>query len=157
MPRNFFSVTATLVLICCSSAWLNASEQTTPKTPREEQMIREVLELERHAKEASIHNDTKFTEQALAENYIAIGPLGTVVTKSDMVDVRRRSKLHYEFIDVSEMVVRIYGYTAVVTAKAEVKGSDFGEDFSGPYRYTRVWVKQNGAWRAVAYQATVTQ
>jgi len=93
----------------------------------------------------------------LADNYIAIGPLGTVVTKSDMVDVRRRSKLHYELIDVSEMVVRIYGKTAVVTAKAEVKGNDFGEDFSGPYRYTRVWVKQNGAWHAVAYQATVTR
>jgi hypothetical protein len=157
MHRNFFSVTATLVLVCCASAALNASEQVVPKVPHEDQMIREVLELERHAKEASIHNDTKFTEQALAENYIAIGPLGTVLTKSDMVDVRRRSKLHYEFIDVTEIVVRIYGDTAVVTAKAEVKGSDFGEDFSGPYRYTRVWVKNHGAWRAVSYQATVTQ
>ncbi len=156
MPRNLFSLAAIFVLICLSVE-VSAAARTTQKNPREEQMIREVLELERHAKEASIHNDTKFTEQALADNYIAIGPLGTVVTKSDMVDVRRRSKLHYEFIDVSEMVVRIYGETAVVTAKAEVKGSDFGEDFSGPYRYTRVWVKQNGAWRAVAYQATVTQ
>ena len=155
MPRTF-PITAILILMSCSM-WLSASERTQQKNPREEQMIREVLDLERHAKEASIHNDTKFTEQALADNYIAIGPLGTVVTKSDMVDVRRRSKLHYEFIELSEMVVRIYGETAVVTAKAEVKGSDFGEDFSGPYRYTRVWVKQNGAWRAVAYQATVTQ
>ena len=155
MPRKLFLVALIAGLSC--SRWLSASERTQMKNPREEQMIREVLELERHAKEASIHNDTKFTEQALAENYIAIGPLGTVVTKSDMVDVRRRSKLHYEFIDVTEMVVRIYGETAVVTAKAEVKGSDFGEDFSGPYRYTRVWVKQNGTWRAVAYQATVTQ
>jgi len=155
MPRKLFLVALIVCLSC--SLWLSASERTQMKNPREEQMIREVLELERHAKEASIHNDTKFTEQALAENYIAIGPLGTVVTKSDMVDVRRRSKLHYEFIDVTEMVVRIYGETAVVTAKAEVKGSDFGEDFSGPYRYTRVWVKQNGTWRAVAYQATVTQ
>lgn len=155
MPRKLFLVA--LIVFCSCSLWLSASERTQMKNPREEQMIREVLELERHAKEASIHNDTKFTEQALAENYIAIGPLGTVVTKSDMVDLRRRSKLHYEFIDVTEMVVRIYGETAVVTAKAEVKGSDFGEDFSGPYRYTRVWVKQNGTWRAVAYQATVTQ
>jgi hypothetical protein len=155
MPRKLFLVALIVCLSC--SLWLSASERTQMKNPREEQMIREVLELERHAKEASIRNDTKFTEQALAENYIAIGPLGTVVTKSDMVDVRRRSKLHYEFIDVTEMVVRIYGETAVVTAKAEVKGSDFGEDFSGPYRYTRVWVKQNGTWRAVAYQATVTQ
>ena len=155
MPRNFFLV-ASLILMC-SPAWLQAAEPNVGKLSRESKMIREIMELERHTKEASIHNDTKFTEQALADNYIAIGPLGTVVTKSDMVDVRRRSKLHYEFIDVSEMVVRIYGDTAVVTAKAEVKGSDFGEDFSGPYRYTRVWIKQNGAWRAVSYQATVTR
>jgi hypothetical protein len=156
MPRNFF-LAASLVFVCCSSALLCAAEPAINSLSRENKMIREIMELERHTKDASIHNDTKFTEQALADNYIAIGPLGTVVTKSDMVDVRRRSKLHYEFIDVSEMVVRIYGDTAVVTAKAEVKGSDFGEDFSGPYRYTRVWIKQNGAWRAVSYQATVTR
>ena len=156
MPRNFF-LAASLVFVCCSSALLCAAEPAINNLSRENKMIREIMELERHTKDASIHNDTKFTEQALADNYIAIGPLGTVVTKSDMVDVRRRSKLHYEFIDVSEMVVRIYGDTAVVTAKAEVKGSDFGQDFSGPYRYTRVWIKQNGAWRAVSYQATVTR
>ncbi len=156
MPRNLSYVAAVLLSLGLSVS-ASAAERAAVKNPREEQMIREVLELERHSKEASIHNDTKFTEQALADNYIAIGPLGTVVTKSDMVDVRRRSKLHYELIDVSEMVVRIYGKTAVVTAKAEVKGNDFGEDFSGPYRYTRVWVKQNGAWHAVAYQATVTR
>jgi hypothetical protein len=156
MPRNFF-LAASLVFVCCSSALLCAAEPAISNLSRENKMIREIMELERHTKEASIHNDTKFTEQALADNYIAIGPLGTVVTKSDMVDVRRRSKLHYEFIDVTEMVVRIYGDTAVVTAKAEVKGSDFGEDFSGPYRYTRVWIKQNGAWHAVSYQATVTR
>lgn len=156
MPRRCLRLALCLAL-CLSPGLLNAAKEAPAKTPREEQMIREVLELERHAKEASIHNDTKFSEQALADNFVAIGPLGTVVTKSDMVDVRRRSKLHYEFIDVSEIVVRIYGDTAVVTARAEVKGSDFGEDFSGPYRYTRVWVKQNGAWRAVSYQATVTR
>src|SRR3954464_9937833 len=153
MPRSLL-ITAVVIVMSCS-IWLSASERTQQKNPREEQMIREVLDLERHAKEASIHNDTKFTEQALAENYIAIGPLGTVVTKSDMVDVRRRSKLHYEFIDVSQIVVRIYGETAVVTAKAEQKGSDFGEVFGGPYRYTRVWVKQKGASRPVSYQGTV--
>ena len=156
MVRSSLSTTVILMVATCSM-WLRATEKTQPRSFREEKMIREVLEMERHAREASIHNDTKFTEQALADNYIAIGPLGTVVTKNDMVDVRRRTKLHYESIDVSEIVVRIYGETAVVTAKAAVKGNDFGEDFSGPYRYTRVWVKQNGAWHAVAYQATVTQ
>jgi ketosteroid isomerase-like protein len=65
--------------------------------------------------------------------------------------------LHYDSIDFSEMVVRVYGDTAVVTARAEVKGTDLGEDFSGPYRFTRVWVKRNGEWQAISYQATVTR
>jgi hypothetical protein len=155
MARSLYSITAILVFLTCA-AWGSTTEKPSRKL-REEQLIREVLEMERHTREASIRNDTKFTEQALADSYLAIGPLGTVVTKNDMVDERRRSKLHYDSIDVSEMVVRIYGETAVVTAKAEVKGNDFGEDFSGPYRYTRVWVKENGTWHAVAYQATVTQ
>ena len=60
-------------------------------------------------------------------------------------------------IDISEMVVRIYGETAIVTAKAVVKGHDLGQDFSGPYRFTRVWVRRNGEWQAASYQATVTQ
>ena len=55
------------------------------------------------------------------------------------------------------MVVRLYGNTAVVTARAEVRGRDLGEEFNGPYRYTRVWVKRNGRWQTVSYQATVTR
>ena len=47
--------------------------------------------------------------------------------------------------------------TAVVTARADVKGHQLGEDFSGPYRYTRVWVRRSGRWQTVSYQATVTQ
>ena len=45
----------------------------------------------------------------------------------------------------------------IVTARADVKGHQLGEDFSGPYRYTRVWVRHSGHWQAVSYQATVTQ
>ena len=39
------------------------------------------------------------------------------------------------------------GTPRVVTARADVKGHQLGEDFSGPYRYTRVWVRRNGQWQ----------
>ena len=65
--------------------------------------------------------------------------------------------MRYEAINVSDMVVRVYGETAVVTARADVKGHQLGEDFSGPYRYTRIWVRRSGHWQTVSYQATVTQ
>jgi hypothetical protein len=131
------------------------SEKTA--STHEEEVIREVLELERHTKDAMVHNDAVFTEKLLADNYIAIGPLGDVITKADTVASRRTSQLHYQSFDVSEIAVRVYGETAIVTARAEVKGTDLGQDFSGPYRFTRVWVKHGGEWRTVSYQATATQ
>ena len=119
--------------------------------------IREIIEMERQAKEASLRRDADFSQKTLADDYVAITPLGQVTTKGDTVSARKSGQLRYETINVTDMVVRIYGDTAVVTARAEVKGHQLGEDFSGPYRYTRVWVRRTGHWQAVSYQATVTQ
>ena len=123
----------------------------------DQETIREIIEMERQAKEASLHRDADFSQRTLAEDYVAITPLGQITTKQDTVSARKSGQLRYETINVSDMVVRIYGDTAVVTARADVKGHQMGEDFSGPYRYTRVWVRRTGHWQAVSYQATVTQ
>jgi ketosteroid isomerase-like protein len=119
--------------------------------------IREIVDMERQAREASLRRDPEFPQRTLAEDYVAITPLGQVTTKRDTLSARRSGQLRYDTIDVSDMVVRVYGDTAVVTARADVKGHQLGEDFSGPYRYTRVWVRRTGHWQAVSYQATVTQ
>ena len=119
--------------------------------------IREIVDMERQAREASLQRDHDFSQRTLAEDYVAITPLGQVTTKQDTVSARKSRQLRYDSIDVSDMVVRLYGDTAVVTARADVKGHQLGEDFSGPYRYTRVWVRRSGHWQAVSYQATVTQ
>jgi ketosteroid isomerase-like protein len=123
----------------------------------DESAIREIVEMERQAKEASLRRDADFSQRTLAEDYVAITPLGQVTTKQDTLSARKSGQLRYETINVSDMVVRVYGDTAVVTARADVKGHQLGEDFSGPYRYTRVWVRRTGHWQAVSYQATVTQ
>lgn len=125
--------------------------------PADQVIIREIVDMERQAREASLHRDPDFSQRTLAEDYVAITPLGQLTTKQDTVSARKSGQLRYEAIDVSDMVVRVYGDTAVVTARADVKGHQLGEDFSGPYRYTRVWVRRSGHWQAVSYQATVTQ
>ncbi len=123
----------------------------------EQSTIREIVDMERQAREASIRRDADFSQTTLAEDYVAITPLGQVTTKQDTLSARKSGQLRYDTINVSDMVVRVYGDTAVVTARADVKGHQLGEDFSGPYRYTRVWVRRTGHWQAVSYQATVTQ
>ena len=128
-----------------------------PALDADQTTIREIVDMERQAREASLHRDPEFSQRTLAEDYVAITPLGQVTTKQDTVSARKSGQLRYDAINVSDMVVRLYGDTAVVTARADVKGHQLGEDFSGPYRYTRVWVRRSGHWQAVSYQATVTQ
>lgn len=152
-----------LFLCCILAAAPSLAGQrlgTRPKTPvdsGDQETIREVVEMERQAKEASLRRDAEFPQRALADDYVAISPLGQVTTKQEAVSARKSGQLRYDTIDVSDMVIRLYGDTAVVTARADVKGHQLGEDFSGPYRYTRVWVRRAGHWQAVSYQATVTQ
>jgi ketosteroid isomerase-like protein len=152
------------VLLCIVLASLPAlAGQHVAVHPRpsmdssDQSMIREIVDMERQAREASLHRDPEFSQRTLADDYVAITPLGTVTTKQDTVSARKSGQLRYDAINVSDMVVRLYGDTAIVTARADVKGHQLGEDFSGPYRYTRVWVHRSGHWQAVSYQATVTQ
>ena len=123
----------------------------------DQETIRQILELERQSKDAAIHRDATFSERTLADDYVAISPLGQVITKPETIAARKSGQLRYDSIDISDMVVRVYGSTAVVTARADVKGRDLGEEFSGPYRFTRIWIRRSGHWQAVSYQATVTR
>jgi ketosteroid isomerase-like protein len=152
-----------LLLLATSTAFAASAAQHVAIHPRpnldtgDQATIREILDMERQAREASLHRDADFSQKTLADDYVAITPLGQVTTKQDTVSARKSGQLRYDTINVSDMVVRVYGDTAVVTARADVKGHQLGEDFSGPYRYTRVWVRKTGHWQAVSYQATVTQ
>ena len=148
---------AVLIALPAFSAQHVAVHPRPPADSGDQETIREIVEMERQAREASLHRDADFSARTLSDDYVAITPLGTVTTKQDTVSARKSRQLRYDTIDVTDMVVRIYGDTAVVTARADVKGHQLGEDFSGPYRYTRVWVKKTGHWQAVSYQATVTQ
>jgi ketosteroid isomerase-like protein len=128
-----------------------------PLNDGDQDVIRQIVDLERQAKEASLHRDAEFSQRNLADDYVGITPLGQVATKQDVLSARKSGQLRYETIDITEMVVRVYGDTAIVTARADVKGHQLGEDFSGLYRFTRVWIRRAGHWEIANYQQTVTQ
>lgn len=151
--RNASLLLLTLSCILPVSARCLQTETTTRAVDPKQQ----VLDLERQAREATLKRDSEFSERTLSDDYVAITPLGQVINKADTISARRSGQLRYDSIDVTEIVVRLYGNTAVVTARADVRGRDLGEEFNGPYRYTRVWVKRNGRWQTVSYQATVTR
>jgi hypothetical protein len=48
----------------------------------------------------------------------------------------------------------LYGNTAVITGKADVKGTLGGKDATGQIMFTRVYVKKGASWQSVAFQQT---
>jgi hypothetical protein len=55
--------------------------------PADQATVKEIVDMERQAREASIHRDAEFTQRTLAEDYVAISPLGQVTTKRDTVSM----------------------------------------------------------------------
>ena len=157
MQHNSFQLLVMALAICFALPARATRPQSNASGPRDEETLREIIDLERQAKDAAIHRDAGFSERTLADDYVAISPLGQVINKADTIAARKTAQLRYDSIEITEMVVRLYGNTAVVTARADVRGKELGEDFSGPYRFTRVWVRRNGHWLTVSYQATVTR
>ena len=102
--------------------------------------------------------DAAFFERTLADDYIAIRADGSVSTKQQTIDLIASDKLKYDSIDMKSRNVRVYGDTVVTTAEADMKGHVGSKDFSGTFRWTRVYVKmKHGQWQLVTFQITKEQ
>ena len=62
--------------------------------------------------------------------------------------------LRYESVVNSDIDVKVHDNCAVLTAISAVKGHDGETDLSGTYRIMRVFLKRNGEWQIIAFQAT---
>ena len=65
------------------------------------------------------------------------------------------ARIKYEARQISDLRVRVYGNTAIVTGRAMQKGVENAKDYSGENRFTRVYVKKEGRWVSVALQVTL--
>jgi uncharacterized protein (TIGR02246 family) len=114
---------------------------------RVEQIIRTV-DAERI--QAQIHADASALARLYADDFIGVGPSGTVRTKPQVIADFTSGALKFQSITTNEVQVRVYGNTAVETGLSTMQGQDKGRPVPQETRFTRVWVKQQGHWRLVA-------
>ena len=68
-------------------------------------------------------------------------------TKSDILKGFASGSFHYESRQISDLKVRVW--------RSVQKGMENGKDYSGDYRFTRAYVKEEGRWLTVALQTTL--
>jgi ketosteroid isomerase-like protein len=115
----------------------------------------QIDQLEEKWREAMLKSDIATMDALLADDYIAITPVGTLQSKEQALAKLRSTPNHFASIEFSDRKVRFYGMTALVTSRAEITGSNAQEGISGSYRYTRVYVRDlHGAWKIVSFEAS---
>jgi len=99
-------------------------------------------------------NDLPALEASLGDDLIYTHSSASVDTKASYVGSIRSGALKYVSVEPSEMKVRVYGTTAVITAMAKVTSISNGQTMNNQLRYTDIWVLRDGRWQMVGWQST---
>ena len=107
-------------------------------------------QLDQERIQAQIGADAVALNRIYADDFIGVGPSGTVRTKAQVISDFTSGDLKFQSIVTDEIQVRVYENTAVETGLSTMSGQDKGKAVPRDTRFTRVWVKQQGRWRLVA-------
>lgn len=99
---------------------------------------------------AQIAADAIALRRIYADDFLGIGPTGVVRNKEQVIADFTSHELAYQSITTADVLVRIYGNTAVETGRSTMIGRDRGRAVPGDNRFTRVWVVKEGRWQLVA-------
>lgn len=104
--------------------------------------------------QALLKADTVALSRLVAEEFVEVSRLGQIRTRADNLRDIASGDLMLTAVRYDSLAVRIYGDVAVLRGIADNTGTFRGFPFSGKIRYTRVFVRRDGRWQAVAMQQT---
>jgi ketosteroid isomerase-like protein len=100
-------------------------------------------------------NDAVTMERILADDFVLVLGSGKSFNKTELLDSARTRLAIYEHQEDTEQKVRVYGNTAVVTAKLYLKGTQGGKPFERTLWFSDTYVRTASGWRYVFGQASL--
>lgn len=115
----------------------------------------EFVRLEQVWNDAHVHADTAALNRLWDDDLITTVPEMPVMGKADIMRFWRSGRSNIARYETSDLRVRVYEASAVVTGLLRRERNFNGQVVLDRWRFTKVYVKRGGAWRVVAYQASV--
>lgn len=145
--------TIRLLTLALAFIALQLAGAEVPKGPQEsdEAVIRR---MEQERVDAGVRKDVAAVAAATAEDYLQINLDGKVLHKQAALRRIASSEFLLQSNTLDDMVVRVFGETAVVTGRSIPKGTRNGKIIETPIRYTRVYRKKDGQWNVIVFQMT---
>jgi hypothetical protein len=115
----------------------------------------ELVNLEKETVRALQWNTGTFFRRVYGEDFVGILPSGQILDKTKWVAAVENSGVQYSSFIASDIRVRMFEETAVVTCMWSSRGTRNGKAFSRQSRVTHVYVYGQRGWQAVSSQETL--
>jgi uncharacterized protein (TIGR02246 family) len=89
-----------------------------------------------------------------ADDLEVVVPRMPPMSKADALAFARTARMRFERYETSQIRVRTYGDTAVVTGRLQRTRSLAGKQTTDDWRFTKVYVRHDAMWRVVSFHAS---
>ena len=100
-------------------------------------------------------NDAATMDRILVPDFTLVTGSGKTYTKADLLAEARSGRVHYERQDDTERTVRVWGDTAVITARLVEIGTDDGKPFAKTVWFSDTYVRTPAGWRYIFGQSSL--
>jgi ketosteroid isomerase-like protein len=144
MKRLSLALALLVISLACAADRRTVAETQTPG-----EVEQELRQLQRQLIAAIQRRDRDALNRIWADEYLGTAPNGRVVTKADLLSAIEGGAITVESIEFDDMRVRLFDNMALLTGHASVRARVSGEDMSGSYRGTGIYIKRNNRWEVV--------
>ncbi|MGA8438549.1 MAG: nuclear transport factor 2 family protein [Candidatus Sulfotelmatobacter sp.] len=149
--RRFSYQSFVLTMALALSLILTAAIRGACASPDDDRKTVAALDTEYQA--AVKKNDTTTMARILADDFVLVTGSGKTYTKADMLEEARRGDI-YQQNDEQVQTVRVWGATAVVTAKLWEKFISNGKSFDHKFWFSDTYVHTPEGWKYVFGQSS---
>lgn len=159
MDLRYRKFICTVAVVCCVTAFAtDQNPASSPPAPKKEgtqarAAETEIVALERAWMAAWLNRDRALCERILADDFLLTSARGVLMGKNEWLDAAMES-FRGEAFEWLEIRVRPFGDVAIVHAKARQRASVSGQDWSGLFLLTDVWVWRDDRWQVVSRHGT---
>ena len=108
-------------------------------------------------KKAMLDSDIETLNQIYSENYKIVTRKGTLITRSERIDMLKSGRPKYLNLGAeSEVSFEVYENIVVVRGVVSSSETEFDGERrkSGPRRFTEIWINNDGNWKQIVRQST---
>lgn len=116
--------------------------------------MEELLRLERVWNEAHVHGDAQALTRLWADDLEVAVPKMPVLKKPELIKFVESGRMKFQRYETSDLNVRIYGQSALVTGRLQRKREINGRTVEDDWRFTKAYIRSDDGWRVASFHAS---